>query len=233
MLDDKQKIRIHKLVLEIEKKKKLISTKVIQNYIDMRKREGMTFTFLEIKEQVYEKVYEKDNNKNKERNLKKQNMLLDEILSNESKMRMGMYVLGGIGVLLTVWIFSWIISPSDKKDVSPTDRTSSSTPYNSSSKKKLKDDCKWCDVLRYAILKNDNNKAVRCRQNYINSDYYILCTYTAGGYNKRALFKEGLKKAYSINGTARAKEFIRYSDIEPYDIAKNGSVDISGILSKF
>ena len=126
MLDEKQKIRIHKLVLEIEKKKKLISTKVIQNYIDMRKGEGMTFTFSEIKGKVYEKVYEKDNDKNKEGNLKKQNILLDEVLSADSQMRMGMYVLGGIGVLLTVWIFSWMLSPSEKKDTS---KTTSSRTY--------------------------------------------------------------------------------------------------------
>ena len=233
MLDEKQKIRIHKLILEIEKKKKLISDKTITNYIAMKNAQGMNLTFYEIKTRVHKKVYEKDDEKNKERNLKEQNKFLDEVLTFDSNMRIGTFVLGGMGILLAVWVFSWVLSPSDKKIVSPTDRISSKISYSSSSKKKLKDDCKWCNTLRYAILKNDNNKAVRCRQNYINSDYYILCTYEAGGYNKRALFKEGLNKAYSINGTARAREFIRYGDIEPYDIAKNGSVDISGILSKF
>jgi len=231
MKDEKEKIRIHKLILEIEKKKKLISTKAIKNYIEMKKSEGKTLDFFEdVKKRVDEKVYEQDNDKDKMINLRIQNTLLDEILSAESKMRIGSFVLGGVGLLLVIGIFSWMSSPSEKKDVSSTERTSS---YSSSSKKKLADDCKWCNILRYAILKNDNNKAVRCRQNYINSDYYILCTYTAGGYSKRALFKEGLNKAYAINGTARAREFIRYSDIEPYDIAKNGSVDISAILSEF
>jgi len=42
MTIDKQKIKIHKLIREIEKKKKLISSKSIENYIELKRAQGIT-----------------------------------------------------------------------------------------------------------------------------------------------------------------------------------------------
>ncbi|WP_294957975.1 hypothetical protein [Sulfurovum sp.] len=116
MLDEKQKIRIHKLILEIEKKKKQITNKAIKNYIGIKKAEGANFSFPEIKEKVYEKIYDKDYSKDYEAKLRSQNELLDEVLSADSRMRIGNFVIGGIGILLVIWVISWIISPSEKKN---------------------------------------------------------------------------------------------------------------------
>lgn len=115
MIEEQEKVKIHKLILEIEKKKKLISAKKIKNYIALKKSDGMTINSSEIQKRVYEKVYEQD--KDKERNLRIQNALLDEVLSADSKIRIGSFVLGGVGLLLVIWIFSWMLSSSGNKDI--------------------------------------------------------------------------------------------------------------------
>lgn len=234
---DKKSFAITEQVRRIKKKQKLITYGLIGVYVDnnlnpkniLAKGELINSTKEETSRRfTAREMFHKEDG---EKILDEYEKYLDGILKYQEtvkRKRTQTYVLIIAGLLIVMWI----LSPSSKENTTSSSTTSTSTSY-SDSKNKLDENCKWCNILRYAILKNDNNRAVRCRQNYINNGYYILCTYEAGGYNKRALFKEGLNKAYSINGTARAKEFIRYSDIEPYDIAKNGSVDISGILSKF
>lgn len=131
MIDDKQKIKIHKLILEIEKKKKLISPKEIGAYIQSKKSEGITkledgtaINFSNVNEKVNERIDTKEasNNKDGVKILTKQNEFLDDILSRASKMRKAGYVLIG-AILLAVWM----VSAPDNKDESNAKPTTSTT----------------------------------------------------------------------------------------------------------
>lgn len=134
-----------------------------------------------------------------------------------------------ITVFIIIGLIGWLFFSSGKTDSDTQDTTST---YKTSTTKHS-NDCRWCEMLTFAILKNNNNKVVHCREKFTNGGNYILCTYQTAGYNKKALFMNGNDKVYAINGTARAKEFTNYSDVELYDISKNGSVDIHSILSNF
>ena len=117
-MDEKRKIKMHKLIQEVEKKKKSITDKSIKNYIELKKAEGQTVSYPEIKNKVSEKIHKKeyDSEQEKEADLRKQNKLLDEVLSADSQMRIGALLVKGIGVIVAIWIVGWIFSPSEKKE---------------------------------------------------------------------------------------------------------------------
>jgi hypothetical protein len=235
---DEKAIKISKLIREIKNKKKDITTKLIMSYVDVKYNPDGLLKTGEMIEKVENQINQEFNaiemfkKEDGEKILQKHIWFLDEILSRKeaaNKKSTQNLIIGGVILLLVAWLSFDNIDKKYEEERTP----SVSTISDYSSKAKLKDDCKWCNILRYAILKNDNNKAVQCRQNYINNGYYILCTYEAGGYNKRALFYEGLDEVYAVNGTARTENFTKHSDIKLYDPTTQGSVDIREILSRF
>jgi len=129
-MDEKQKIKIHKLIQEIEKKKKLITDKSIKNYIELKKAEGKTISFPEIKNKISENIHKKeyDKEQEKEADLRKQAQLLDEVLSADSKTRIFTFILSGFIILIVLSILNTIFrfSPTEEKD---TNNKSSSKTY--------------------------------------------------------------------------------------------------------
>lgn len=137
MTIDKRKIKIHKLIREIEKKKKLISSKSIENYIELKRAQGITslqdgtiISFLNVQKKANERFDIKDDFQEKDglELLIEQSAFLDDVISGDSRIRIGGYFRNALVVFLILgWILSWILDSSEEKDTSETTTSSAYT----------------------------------------------------------------------------------------------------------
>jgi len=90
---------------------------------------------------------------------------------------------------------------------------------------------KWVDILQYIISEHlSNGSPVDCQSKTIDGRTFILCRYEISGYSKKALFVEGGPGLYAVNGTARDRRFVSYTDVAEYP---GHDIDIMKVLKSF
>ena len=92
---------------------------------------------------------------------------------------------------------------------------------------------KWNDMLEMVILKyNKPDDYVECKTREVDDRVYVMCGYTIGVYSQRPLFLIDGDRLLAVNGKARRKIFLHYSEISEYD-QRYGQLDIPHILESF
>lgn len=109
--------------------------------------------------------------------------------------------------------------------------TAPSTQTDKTTEPKKIDTKKWEDMLEYALLKNKINSRVQCKSKIQQNKNFILCTYYAFEYDKKALFFIDDEGLVAVNGTAR--QLAHYNEIRDYDYDKDGSINIPSIINSF
>lgn len=133
---DEQKIKMSKLVLLIESKQKVISARIIRNYISVKNAEGITeqpdgdiLNFSNVSEIANKRIDTKEiyKNENGEKLLRKQNELLDDILVlRPTGIPIGIIASVAVILFFIVWIFYTDTGSSDKTYREPIETVSNS-----------------------------------------------------------------------------------------------------------